>query len=209
MGAPGASPVHAEGPALSQGRAACTVDTRVLVTASRGVFSTPCPRTEKTGETAGRLARDCRPQGCGGARLCTPGRPGRGQEGPTRPHTPALRAGRAWHSRACAPVLPKAAPRFSSGRCPRPRRGAPLLQWLLGLALAHEHFVQRAEASQPTGLRSSSEEVHPGRGLITQAASRWQFLPCLHSDQPHAGWPGPCGLQKHMQDQLKHILSCL
>lgn len=111
--APGARPVHAEGSALSQGRASCTSGAGVLVAASRAVSSTPCPRTEETGEMLDAgwrlLAGDHWP----GPWLSSPfthsRQPRCCQEGLTHPHMPALHRGKAWHS-AGAALLPNHKP---------------------------------------------------------------------------------------------------
>lgn len=126
VGTPGASPVHAEGSALSQGRASCTSGAGVLVTAGWDVFSTPCPRTEKIGEMLRPLA---------GPRLgsaFTHSGPAQAQPGGTHllTHLPD-REGRPGSRQGLCSFLTKRCPKIVFRRAPkalRPRGGAPGLQ---------------------------------------------------------------------------------
>ena len=96
-------------------------------------------------------------------------------------------------SRGCALSSPQTARGSSAGGHPRPPPGGcGFLSLHGGLRAgtcppATHYREQQKEADATPAVLILTGDTPRGRDLITKAASRWQFLPCLHKEQPTVG----------------------
>lgn len=91
--------------------------------------------------------------------------------------------GRAWHWAGAVGLSFQKPPLDALQEGTQVPLEAPLPpQWLWGLALAYEGPLQRAAEGSSANLATLIPRggAHQGRGFILWAASRWQFLHCLH-----------------------------